>query len=85
MPSLDAFIDYLTQEKVQMIQMGTLKNSKNHALASLESKNFKSKGKQKVKEKKPNSDSEDEGFYSIDEGSNSKKKSNKKGRSKCKY
>ena len=85
MPSLDAFIDSLTQEKVKLIQMGTLKTSKDHALAALGSKNFKSKGKLKVKEKKPKSDSEDEGSYSTDEGSNSKKKGNKKGKSKCTY
>ena len=65
--------------------MGTLKKSKDHALASLEIKDFNSKGKLKMKDKKPKSDSEDEGSYSIDEGSNSKKKGNKKGRSKCTY
>ena len=82
---MDAFIDSLAQEKIKLIQMGTLKNSKDHALAALENNNFKSKGKQKVKEKEPKSYFEDEGSYSIDEGSNSKKKGNKKGRSKCTY
>ena len=68
-----------------MIQMKTLKISNNHTLLSLESKNFKSKGKLKVKEKKPKSGFEDEGSYSTDEGLNSKKKGNKKGKSKCTY
>ena len=85
MPFLNAFIDSFTQEKVKLIQMGTLKTSKDHALSSLDSNNFKSKGKLKVKEKKPKSDSKDEGSYSTNEGSNSKKKGNKKGRSKCNY
>ena len=85
MPSLDAFIDSLTQEKVKLIQMGILKTSKDHALDSLGSKNLKSKGEIKVKGKNSKSDSEDEGSYSTDEGLNSKKKGNKKGRSKCTY
>ena len=80
MPSLDAFKDSITQEKIKMIQMGTLKTSKDHALVSLVTKNLKSKGKVKVKEKIPKSDFEDEGSNSIDEGSNFKKKGNKKGR-----
>ena len=42
-PSLDAFLDSLTQDIVNLIQMGTLKISKDHALVSLENKNFKSK------------------------------------------
>ena len=70
--------------------MGTLKTSKDHVLASLEIMNLKSKGKLKVKEKKTKSDFEDEGFEdegsnSTDEGSNFKKKGNKKGRSQCTY
>ena len=44
---MDAFIDSLTQEKIKLIQMGTLKTSKDHALVALENKNFKSKGKLK--------------------------------------
>ena len=79
MPSLDAFIDSITQEKIKMIQMGTLKTSKDHALAALGSKNLKSKGKLNVKEKKTKLDFEDEGCNSTDEGSNFKKKGNKKG------
>ena len=82
---MDAFIHSLIQEKVKMIQMRTLKNSKDHALASLGRKNIKSKGKLKVKEKKPKSNSEDEGSNSTDEGGNFKKKGNKKGISKCTY
>ena len=78
MPSLDVFIDSLTQEKVKLIQMGTLNTSKDHVLAALENNNFKSKGKLKVKEKKPKSDSEDEGSYSIDEGLNSKRRETRK-------
>ena len=38
-----------------------------------------------MKDKNPKSDSGDEGSYSIDEGSSSKKKGNKKGRSKFNY
>ena len=76
MPSLDAFIDSLTQEKIKLIQMWTLKTSKDHALAALGSNNIISKGKLKVKEKKPKSDFEDEGSNSTDEGSNFKKKGN---------
>ena len=56
-----------------------------HELEAIERNNSKSKGKQKMKEKTPNSDSEDEGSYSTDEGLNSKKMSNKKGRLKCAY
>ena len=74
MPSLDAFIDSLTQEKIKMIQMGTLKNSMDHALLDFGRNNIKSKGKLKVKEKNPKLDSEDEGSNSTDEDSNFKKK-----------
>ena len=65
--------------------MGNLKTSKDHALLALENKNFKSKGKLKVKQKKAKSGSKEEGSYSTNEGSNSKKKGNKKGISKCTY
>ena len=85
MPSLDAFIDSLTQEIVKMIQMGTVKTLKDHAISSLGNKNLNSKGKLKVKEKNPKSNSEDEGSNSTEEGSNFKKKGNKKGRSQCTY
>ena len=51
MPSLDAFIDSLTQEKIKLIKMGNLKISKDHALDGLGSKNLNPKGKIKVKEK----------------------------------
>ena len=57
MPSLDAFIDYPTQEKVKLIQMGTLKTSEYHALATLGRNNLNYKGNLKVKEKNPNSNS----------------------------
>ena len=56
-----------------MIQMGTLKTLKDHALAALGRNNLKSKGKIKVKEKKTKSDSQDEGSNSTDEGLNFKK------------
>ena len=85
MPSLDAFIDSLTQEKGKLIQMGTLKTSKYHTLSYIGCNNIKSKGKLKVKEKKTKSDSEDEDSNSTNEGSNFKKKGNKKGRSRCTY
>ena len=78
MTSLDSFIDSLTQEKVKLIEMGTLKTSKDHVLPDLESNNLNSKGKIKFKEKKPKLDSEYEGSCSVDEGSNPKKKGNKK-------
>ena len=78
---MDAFPDSLTQEKIKLIQMWNLKTLKDHALSSLGSKNLKSKGKLKVKEKMRKSDFEDEGSNSIVEGSNFKKKGNKKGRS----
>ena len=68
-----------------MIQMGTLKTSKGHALSTLGSKNIKSKGKIKVMEQKKNSDSEDEGSNSIDECSDFKNKGNTKGISQCTY
>ena len=85
MSSLDAFIDTLTQEKVKLIQMETLKTSKYHALSTLGIKNLKSKGNLKVKEKNPKSDSEDEGSNFTEEGSNFKNKGNKKGRYQCTY
>ena len=85
MSSLEAFIDSLTKEKDKLVQLGTLKTSRNHALATFGSKNGKSKGKKKIKEKKPKSDDEDEGSNSIDRGSKSKMKSKKKGSSKCSY
>ena len=85
MSSLDAFIYSLTQEKIKLIQMGTLKTSKDHALSDIGSNNVKSKGELKVKEKNPKSDSKDEGSNSTDEGSNFKKKGNKKGKSSCTY
>ena len=61
MPSLDAFIDSITQEKIKLIQMRNLKTSKDHALAALGSKNLKSKGNPKAKEKNTKSDSKHEG------------------------
>ena len=76
---MDAFIESLTQEKIKLIPMQTLKTSKDHALNSLGSKNLKSKGKLKVNEKKTKSDSDDEGSNSTDEASNFKKKGKKKG------
>ena len=82
---MDAFIDSLTQEKIKMIQMGTLKNSMDHALLDFGRNNIKSKGKLKVKEKNTKSDFDDEGSNSTDEGWNFKKKGKKKGRSKCTY
>ena len=85
MLSLDAFIDYITQEKIKMIKMGNLKTSKDHVLNALGIKNINSKGKLKVKEKKTKSDSEDEGSNSTHEGSNFKKKGKKKGISQCTY
>ena len=83
--SLDAFIDSLTQEKIKLIQMGTLKTSKDHAFGALGSKNLKSIGNLKFKHKRTKSDSKDEGSNSTDEGSNFKKKDNKKGRYQCTY
>ena len=68
-----------------MIQMGTLKTSKGHALYTLGRKNIKSKGKIKVMEQKKKSDSEDEGSNSIDECSDFKNKGNTKGISQCTY
>ena len=85
MSSLDAFIDSLTQEKVKLIQMVTLKSSKYHVLEVLENKNSKSKLKLKAKDKKAKSDSEDEGSNSTNEGLNFKKKGNKKRRYQCTY
>ena len=82
---LDAFLDSHTQEKFKMIQMGTLKTSKDHVLSTLIIKNIKSKGKLKVKEKMTKSESEDEGSNSIAEDSNFNKKGNKKGISQCTY
>ena len=54
-PSLDAFIDSLTQEQDKLVQMGTLSSSKDHVLAShgaMKFRNAKAKGKQRMKEKK---------------------------------
>ena len=76
---MDAFIYSLTQEKTKLIQMRTLKTSKDHALIYLVRNNLKSKGKLKVKKKNPKSDSEEEGSNSTEEGSNYKMKGNKKG------
>ena len=47
-------------------------------ISTLGRKNLNSKGKLKLKEKNPNSNSEDEGYNSTTEGSNFKKKGNKK-------
>ena len=65
--------------------MDTIKTSKYHALAALESNNFKSKSNLKLKEEKPKSYYADEGSYFIYEGLNSKNKGNKKEISKCTY
>ena len=82
---MDAFIDSPTQEKFKLIQMGTLKTSNDHVISSLGSKNIKSKGNIKVKEKNTYSDSKDDGSKSTNEGLNFKKNGNKKGRSQCTY
>ena len=63
-PSLSTFFDPLAKEKDKLIQMGTFKitNNKDHKLIFQGSKNAKSKEKKIVKEKKPKSDDENEGF-----------------------
>ena len=88
MPSLSTFFDSLEKGKVKLINMGTLKISKNkyRALIIQGSKNAKSKEKQIVKGKNPKSDNEDEGSKPTNEGSISMKKVKKKGTtSKCSY
>ena len=83
MSSLDAFIDSLTKEKDKLVQMGALKTSNYHALKNCWSKNSKSKGKQKLNQKKWMSDDEDSSNLVGDYLKKKKKK--KKGRSKCSY
>ena len=86
MSSLSTFFDSLTMDKDELIHMCALISSKvnYHALKVQGSKNARSKEKQIVKEKKPNSDNENESSKPTDEGS--MKKVKKKGStSKCSY
>ena len=86
MPSLSKLFYSLTKDQEKMIKIGTLRtsNREDHALIVKGSKNSKSKEKKIVKEKKPNTDSEDASLNPTDEGS--MKKVKKKGStSKCYY
>ena len=77
-PSLDAFIDSLTQEQDKLVQMGILIYLKYHVLSShgdVNLINAKSKGKQRIKEKR-NSDEERSG--STDDDSKSKRMKSKR-------
>ena len=51
MPSLDAFIESLIQEKDKLIQMGALRASPNQALLASETRNAQARSTQKGKEK----------------------------------
>ena len=79
MPSLSTFFDSLTKEKDKLIHVGSLRYSKgkDHALKFQGRNNTKSKENQIMKEKKPNSDIEDESSNPTDE--DSVKKGKKKG------
>ena len=51
-PSLDAFVETLIQEKDKLVQMGLIQTSKNKALFVVDSKNAQERGKHKGKETK---------------------------------
>ena len=74
MPSLDAFVESLIQEKDKLAQMGVLRTSKNLALFMTKSNKVQASGKNKGKEtKKTDSNPKEYQIYS-DGASGSKKK-----------
>ncbi|KAH9291034.1 hypothetical protein KI387_044163 [Taxus chinensis] len=87
MPTLDTFIESLIHEQDKLIKMGTLKNSKAHALVVHASEKNNSKSNQQFKGKaKKDSDPRKEGKPKpLDGSTGSKEKRDKKGNSKCTY
>lgn len=53
MPSLDDFIEALTQEQEKLVSMGSIKISRNHPLAANEERNPNFKDRKKGKGKNP--------------------------------
>jgi hypothetical protein len=86
MPTMDQFIDYLTHEKKKLIQMGLIKDSKEHALNMHDGKgSSKQKGKGKLQHPEPKKEAYSKPFNDSSgskDSSDSKKK--KKGK-QCTY
>ena len=89
MPTLDAFIDSLTNEHDKVVQMGIIRSSKYQALFALGPKDMKGKGKQNNQKTNFNAPKPKEKNQQQDEPSSSKKNKNKgnqgKEKVKCSY
>ena len=85
MPSLDRFIESLTQEKYNLVQMGTIKSNKDRALAARVLN--PSKGKKKAKDSRKQDKKKQDRPKFPDGGSNPCKEKDKKSKekNKCTY
>ena len=77
MPSLDAFVESLIQEKDKLVQMGVIQTSKNQSLFVGDSNNAQARGKLKWREKKDIDSNPKENRESFDGALGSKKKKTK--------
>jgi hypothetical protein len=85
MPSLDDFSTSLTHEKDKLVQMGSLKTTKVHALAANEGRKTSNKLKQQFKGKKDQDQKKEHNPKSTQESSNSKTGKTKKEKVICAY
>ena len=84
MPSLEDFIESLTQEKTKLINMGTIKGPKVHALTMNDGSHKYQKSKDKDKQK-PHAHTKKEGYTKpFTDASRSKGEKGRKGE-KCTY
>ena len=84
MPSLNAFVESLIQEKDKLVQMGVIQTSKNQALSVGDSNDAQARGKHKGKETKNIDSKPKENQISFDGASGSKKKKKFK-KTRCPY
>ena len=87
MPPLEEFMASLNQEQDKLVQMGTIKYTKDKSLAGVSNqtkgkKKFKDLKQKRVKEKKH---SNEESSSSTDEDSKSKRMKSKRENPKCDY
>jgi hypothetical protein len=85
MPSLETFIEALTQEQDKLIKMGVIKNSKVHALVVHDGNNSQNQKSKKKGKGKVHADPKKEGYSKpFNDSSGSKGGKGKKGK-KCTY
>ena len=83
MSPLADFMESLNQEKYELVQMGTIKYSENHALSLGFLNPFK--GKKKYKYSKQQEKKKQDKPRSLDGGSNPSKEKDKKNKEKTKF